>query len=343
MSAPLLEVRMLCLRFGGLTALDQVSFQVQEGEIVSVIGPNGAGKTSLFNAITGLHPPTSGAVLVGGTALVRRFGPWDAGRWLLTGLVTATLGAVSFDVLALWDRMVTQHYLYQQAFPWAAALASGVDELRHSELAITGAAIGFLIGTLGAVSSWFRGRRCPELAVRAGLARTFQNIRLFQQLSALDNVLLGMDGHLRADALWAALGIPLARRQVRQAAADALALLELVGLGELAQAPAGTLSYGHQRRLEIARALAARPRLLLLDEPAAGMNPSEAESLIGLIRSIRARGIAILLIEHHMRVVMNISDRIVVLHYGHRIAEGTPQVVREDRQVIEAYLGGGAA
>jgi branched-chain amino acid transport system ATP-binding protein len=307
-----------------------------------VIGPNGAGKTSLFNAVTGLHPPTAGMVLVGGRPLVRRFTAWDAVRMLLAGLITAALGAMAVDVLGLWDRVVTAHFLYHQRFPWGAALADGLGELAHSSLAIGGAGVGLLVGSLGAASAWLRSRRSPEVAVRAGLARTFQNIRLFQQLSALDNVLLGMDAHLAPDALWAVLGLPRARRLAARAEAEALALLEAVGLKDQARLPAGTLSYGHQRRLEIARALAARPRLLLLDEPAAGMNPSEAEALVALIRTIRDRGVAVLLIEHHMRVVMNISDRIVVLHYGHRIAEGTPQAVRGDRQVIEAYLGGGA-
>jgi len=185
--------------------------------------------------------------------------------------------------------------------------------------------------------------RSPSAIARLGLLRTFQTARVFPGLTALENVMAGAHRLVRASGIGQMLWLPGARREEAAIAARAEALLDLLGLAAFRDTAATSLPIGAQKLIELGRALMARPRLLLLDEPAAGMNPSEAESLIGLIRSIRARGIAILLIEHHMRVVMNISDRIVVLHYGHRIAEGTPQVVREDRQVIEAYLGGGAA
>ena len=191
----------------------------------------------------------------------------------------------------------------------------------------------------GTWTVWSRARRTPEVISRAGIARTFQNIRLFQNMTVLENVLTGMDRRLHGGVIRMALQLPGIRRQEQMARQRARELLAFVALAEKEHTVAKNLPYGDQRRLEIARALATDPQLILLDEPAAGMNPAESLELNRLIQRLRDQGLTVLLIEHHMKVVMGISDRIAVLEYGVKIAEGTPEQVRTNPRVVAAYLG----
>ena len=277
MNNPVLRLENVTMQFGGVVAVDDLSMEVREGEIVALIGPNGAGKTTAFNVVTGVYAPTNGCLYLDG-----------------------------------------KHYLceHPRGRGKREYLGSDAEKFAHQP-------------TL---------RKTPDQITKMGLARTFQNIRLFGNLTVFENVLIAKHMHARGGFL--AATFRLNRKEEARMRREAMELLEIVGLADQKDEQASSLPYGQQRRLEIARALATDPRLLILDEPAAGMNPQETVELTAFIREIREKfNLSILLIEHHMNLVMDISDRIYVLEFGKLIAEGKPDAVRADPRVIEAYLG----
>ena len=338
---PILEVDGVTMRFGGLVANDCVSFQVKRGEVFALIGPNGAGKSTLFNAITGVHQATEGRVRFEGKEIRRDWSGTIFARMMLSGIVLAFLVTLSIRATTLWKDVIVANYIYDEHFPVAQALRCVGPSL--ASIGFWGLAlpvlIGFVVGAGGYLTLWSRARRTPDLIARAGMGRTFQNIRLFGELSVIENVLVGMHAKLHCGFLTNMFRLPRFYKENDMAHAKALQLLHFVGLEARAGEAARNLPYGLQRRLEIARALAGDPRILLLDEPAAGMNPTETGTLMELIRRIRDSGVTVLLIEHHMRVVMGVSDRICVLNFGKQIAQGTPEHIRNDPACIEAYLG----
>jgi len=253
MTKSALQADNISVKFGGLVAVDDVSFDIPNGGVVSLIGPNGAGKTTFFNVLTGLYKPTS--------------------------------GTVTFD-----DKNITA--------------------------------------------------KPPHKIAQAGVARTFQNIRLFGLMTAEENVMVAMHSHLKSGIISTILGTKKQRSEERESKNTARELLDFVGIGNTADQFARNLSYGDQRRLEVARALALKPRVLLLDEPTAGMNPQESKTFVDFVYRVRdEKDVSILLIEHDMSVVMKVSERITVLDRGQKIAEGTPAEIKSNKRVIEAYLG----
>ena len=253
MSEYLLEVKDLCMRFGGLLAVDSVGFNVRPQEVFAIIGPNGAGKTTVFNCISGFYQPSGGSVVLNGQS-------------------------------------IAGHSSHQVA--------------NH------------------------------------GVVRTFQNVRLFKSMTALENLLVAQHSTGSVNLLSGLFNTPAYRRAEEEKVQNALQWLDVMGLRQFANREAGNLAYGHQRRLEIARCMITKPRVLMLDEPAAGLNPQEKKDLQQLIDQLRTQyGVTVLLIEHDMGLVMGVSERILVMEYGKPIAMGLPEAIRNDERVIKAYLG----
>ncbi|MEO8570794.1 MAG: ABC transporter ATP-binding protein [Chloroflexota bacterium] len=322
----ILQARKVTKAFGGLVAVREVDLEIPRGSIISLIGPNGAGKTTFFNVIVGILDPTAGDVRISGRRMIGRpVRAWlEPVVWVTPAVVIGALAAIVFAVTSSTEL----------AALGAAIALFALAGMFLSAIIRPGAYIG-LIHRVGI----FRSAKPNEMA-DTGIGRTFQNIRLFANMTALENVMVGMHLKLRSNAVDALLSTRKARKEEDWARKRAAELLELVGLGGRGEVVARNLPYGDQRRLEIARALGGDPTLLLLDEPTAGMNPNETVDMMALIRKLRSElGLSILLIEHDMRLVMGISDRICVLDHGERIAEGTPEEIRANPRVIEAYLG----
>ena len=366
-----LRMENITMQFGGVVAVNDLSIEVNKGEIVALIGPNGAGKTTAFNCITGVYQPTNGLINFMGRTIVRNHpGGKMAREYLGTNAAryssdysgeddpetlaalaeldarcAAEVAAAEKEIAARLDSEKDEEKrksLYNEAEARKAEIEAGYNAPRERLLAQLKDRAGARIELARAIDPDVTTNKVyaptPDKITYLGIARTFQNIRLFSALSVLDNVLIAK--HMRAKQNVFSATLRLNRREERRMREEAMALLAEQGLDHLKDEVAGSLPYGIQRRLEIARALATSPKLLLLDEPAAGMNPQETQELGEyIVRLRREHDLTILMIEHHMDLVMQFSDRIYVIDFGKLISSGTPEVVKADKRVIDAYLG----
>ncbi|MCI9467962.1 MAG: ABC transporter ATP-binding protein [Oscillospiraceae bacterium] len=315
MSTNVLHVENVTMQFGGVIAVNNLSMDINEGEIVALIGPNGAGKTTAFNCITGVYQPTNGLISFYSAPMVRNHPQ---------GKMKKTYGGKNADMYTSEFAAVDPEQLLSLTEDAKAELLA-----QEKEAALARDPHAFSSHTLAPT---------PDHITKLGVARTFQNIRLFPGMTVFDNVLVAK--HMRAKHNFLTATFRLSRKEEQRMRDETEVLLKEQGLWDVRSDLATSLPYGQQRRLEIARALATDPKLLLLDEPAAGMNPQETLELASFIHDIRDKyQLTIFLIEHHMDLVMNISDRIYVLDFGSLIAEGTPEEIQGNQRVIDAYLG----
>ena len=366
-----LRMENITMQFGGVVAVNDLSIEVNKGEIVALIGPNGAGKTTAFNCITGVYQPTNGLINFMGRTIVRNHpGGKMAREYLGTNAAryssdysgeddpetlaalaeldarcAAGVAAAEKEIAGRLDSEKDEEKrksLYNEAEARKAEIEAGYNAPRERLLAQLKDRASARIELARAIDPDVTTNKVyaptPDKITYLGIARTFQNIRLFSALSVLDNVLIAK--HMRAKQNVFSATLRLNRREERRMREEAMALLAEQGLDHLKDEVAGSLPYGIQRRLEIARALATSPKLLLLDEPAAGMNPQETQEMGEyIVRLRREHDLTILMIEHHMDLVMQFSDRIYVIDFGKLISSGTPEVVKADKRVIDAYLG----
>ena len=366
-----LRMENITMQFGGVVAVNDLSIEVNKGEIVALIGPNGAGKTTAFNCITGVYQPTNGLINFMGRTIVRNHpGGKMAREYLGTNAAryssdysgeddpetlaalaeldarcAAEVAAAEKEIAARLDSEKDEEKrksLYNEAEARKAEIEASYNAPRERLLTQLKDRAGARIELARAIDPDVTTNKVyaptPDKITYLGIARTFQNIRLFSALSVLDNVLIAK--HMRAKQNVFSATLRLNHKEERRMREEAMELLAEQGLDHLKDEVAGSLPYGIQRRLEIARALATSPKLLLLDEPAAGMNPQETQELGEyIVRLRREHDLTILMIEHHMDLVMQFSDRIYVIDFGKLISSGTPEVVKADKRVIDAYLG----
>lgn len=366
-----LRMENVTMQFGGVVAVNNLSIEVNKGEIVALIGPNGAGKTTAFNCVTGVYQPTNGRIEFMGNTIIRNHPQGKMAKEYLgedaklyTGAydgeddpdTVAALDALNAECAAkvaeAEDAIVKKldsekdeekrKALYAEAEAKKAEIEAGYAEPREKLLVQLKDRADARMELRRSVDPDVGTNKVyaptPDKITHLGIARTFQNIRLFSALSVLDNVLIAK--HMRAKQNVFSATLRLNHKEERRMREEAMELLAEQGLDHLKDEVAGSLPYGIQRRLEIARALATSPKLLLLDEPAAGMNPQETQELGEYIVEIKKNhDLTILMIEHHMDLVMQFSDRIYVIDFGKMISSGTPDVVKADRRVIDAYLG----